>query len=55
MLDVIIILIFILVAAGIGCDSIDLLPYFVRDQVSNLNTLRWLMVGFPSIIGLSSG
>ncbi|XTZ11233.1 MAG: PIN/TRAM domain-containing protein, partial [cyanobacterium endosymbiont of Rhopalodia yunnanensis] len=49
------IVILILVAAGIGFDSINLLPCVVREQVSNLETFRWLIVGFISIIGLASG
>lgn len=33
-----------------------MLPYVVvREQVSNLETFRWLIVGFTSIIGLASG
>jgi hypothetical protein len=39
-LNLIVILIFILVAAGIGLNSIDLLPYVVRDQVPNLETVH---------------
>ncbi len=55
MLDAIIILIFILAAAGIGFDSVDLLPDSVRMQISNIEALRWLVAGFTSIIGLASG
>lgn len=55
MLDAIIIFIFILAAAGIGFDSIDLLPPEVKSQISNIEALRWLGAGFTSIIGLAMG
>ncbi len=55
MLDTIIILLFCLAIAGIGFDSVDLLPDTVRAQVSNLEALRWLAAGFTSIIGLALG
>lgn len=55
MLDAIIILIFILAAAGIGFDSVDLLPVPVQQQISNIDALRWLSAGFTSIIGLALG
>ncbi|MFM7575097.1 MAG: PIN/TRAM domain-containing protein [Snowella sp.] len=55
MLDTIIILLFVFAIAGIGFDSVDLLPDTVRAQVSNLEALRWLAAGFTSIIGLALG
>lgn len=55
MLDAIIIILFIIAAAGIGFGSVDLLPNVVLDQVSNPEALRWLIAGFTSIIGLAIG
>ena len=55
MLDTIIIILFIIAAAGIGFGSVDLLPRVVLDQVSNPEALRWLIAGFTSIIGLAIG
>ncbi|MGB5596587.1 MAG: PIN/TRAM domain-containing protein, partial [Crocosphaera sp.] len=55
MIDAIIILIFILAAAGVGFDSVDLLPLEVKEQISNIDALRWLGAGFTSILGLAIG
>jgi uncharacterized protein YacL len=55
MLDAIIIILFILAAAGVGFDSVDLLPLDVQKQISNIEALRWLTAGFTSIIGLAFG
>ena len=55
MLDAIIIILFTLAVAGIGFDSVDLLPNSVLEQVSNVEALRWLTAGFTSIIGLAIG
>ena len=55
MLDVIIILLFVLAIASVGFSGIDLLPIAVRDQISNIDALRWLGAGFASIIGLAVG
>lgn len=55
MLDAIIILLFVFAAAGVGYDSVDLLPEVVKSQISNMEALRWLAAGFLSIIGLSFG
>ncbi|MEA5532961.1 PIN/TRAM domain-containing protein [Crocosphaera sp. XPORK-15E] len=55
MIDAIIILIFILAAAGVGFDSVDLLPLGVQAQISNIDALRWLGAGFTSILGLALG
>jgi uncharacterized protein YacL len=55
MLDFVIILLFILAAAGIGFDSVELLPLPVQDQVTNLEALRWTTAGFAAIIGFAVG
>ncbi|HEY9739356.1 MAG TPA: PIN/TRAM domain-containing protein [Coleofasciculaceae cyanobacterium] len=55
MLDFVIILLFILAAAGIGFDSVELLPNTVQDQVTNLEALRWTTAGFGAIIGFGVG
>lgn len=55
MLDFVIILLFILAAAGIGFDSVELLPSTVQDQVTNLEALRWTTAGFGAIIGFGVG
>jgi len=55
MLDAIIILLFILAAAGIGFDSVELLPGGVRDQVTNLEALRLVTAGFAALIGGAFG
>jgi uncharacterized protein YacL len=55
MLDFVIILLFILAAAGIGFDSVELLPVTVQDQVTNLQALRWITAGFGAIIGFAIG
>ena len=55
MLDAIIILLFVLAIASVGFSGIDLLPIAVRDQISNIDALRWLGAGFASIIGLAVG
>ncbi|MGH2414884.1 MAG: PIN/TRAM domain-containing protein [Microcystaceae cyanobacterium] len=55
MLDAIIILLFILAAAGVGFDGIDLLPISVQEHISNIEAFRWLVAGFMAIIGLAIG
>jgi uncharacterized protein YacL len=55
MLDFVIILLFILAAAGIGFDSVELLPSNVQAQVTNLEALRWITAGFGAIIGFAVG
>ena len=55
MLDFVIILLFILAAAGIGFDSVELLPQPVQQQVSNLEALRFVTAGFAAIIGFAVG
>ena len=55
MLDAVIILLFIFAAAGIGFDSVELLPIGVLDQVTNVEALRWVTAGFAALIGLAVG
>jgi uncharacterized protein YacL len=55
LIKAIIILLFVFAIAGIGFDSVDLLPDTVRAQISNIEALRWLAAGFTSIIGLALG
>ncbi len=55
MLDAIIILLFVMAIGGVGYDSVDLLPPTVKEQISNMEALRWLAAGFMSIIGLAIG
>ncbi|NEP31945.1 MULTISPECIES: PIN/TRAM domain-containing protein [Moorena] len=55
MLDFVIILLFIIAAASIGFDSVELLPGHVQDQVSNLTALRSTTACFGAIIGLALG
>lgn len=55
MLDFIIILIFIIAAAGIGFGSVELLPLDVQTQITNLEAVRWITASFAAIIGLAVG
>jgi uncharacterized protein YacL len=55
MLDFVIILLFILAAAGIGFDAVELLPPSVQAQVSNVEALRWVTAGFGALIGFAVG
>lgn len=55
MVDAIIILLFIVAAAGIGFDAIELLPSGVLAQVTNQEALRWVFAGFAAIIGGAAG
>ncbi|AFZ20990.1 PIN/TRAM domain-containing protein [Allocoleopsis franciscana] len=55
MLDFVIILLFILAAAGIGFDAVELLPHSAQAQVSNVEALRWVTAGFGAIIGFAVG
>jgi uncharacterized protein YacL len=55
MLDFVIILLFIVAAAGIGFDGVELLPQSVQQQASNLEALRWVTAGFAAIIGFAVG
>ncbi|ACK72824.1 PilT protein domain protein [Gloeothece citriformis PCC 7424] len=55
MFDAIIILLFVIAAASAGFSSVDLLPLGVKEQISNMDALRWLTAGFTSILGLAIG
>ncbi|HEY9633925.1 MAG TPA: PIN/TRAM domain-containing protein [Coleofasciculaceae cyanobacterium] len=55
MLDFVIILLFILAAAGVGFDSVELLPQNAQEQVTNLEALRWVTAGFGAMIGFGVG
>jgi uncharacterized protein YacL len=55
MLDFVIILLFILAAAGVGFDSVELLPKSVQEQASNLEALRWVTATFAAIVGFAVG
>jgi uncharacterized protein YacL len=55
MLDAIIILSFILAAAGIGFYSTDLLPTEALSRVTNLDALRFIVAVFAAIIGGAFG
>lgn len=55
MFDAIIILLFVIAAASAGFSSVDLLPLPVKEQISNMEALRWLTAGFTSILGLAMG
>lgn len=55
MLDAIIIILFILAAAGVGFDSVDLLPDPVLEQITNVEAVRWVTASFAAIIGLAIG
>jgi uncharacterized protein YacL len=55
MLDAIIILSFILAAAGIGFYSTDLLPTDTLSRVTNLDALRFIVAVFAAIIGGAFG
>lgn len=55
MIDVIIVILFVVAAAGLGFGSIDLLPDPVLETVTNLDALRWIMGSFTALIGLAIG
>lgn len=55
MLDFVIILLFIVAGAGVGFDSVELLPHSVQEQASNLEALRWITAGFAAMIGFAVG
>lgn len=55
MLDAIIILLFILAAASVAFDSIDLLPTSVLAQVTNEDGLRLVLAAFGAILGGAIG
>lgn len=55
MIDVIIIILFIIAAASVGYEGVDLLPAEVLDSVTNTEALRWVGAGFAAILGLAIG
>jgi len=55
MIDFLIILLLIIAGAGVGYDSVELLPNNVLLQVTNLEALRLVMAGFGGIIGGAIG
>ncbi len=55
MLDAIIIILFILAGAGIGFDSVKLLPDGMLHQVTNVEGLRWVVAGFAALFGGALG
>ncbi|MBZ8182717.1 PIN/TRAM domain-containing protein [Oscillatoria salina] len=55
MIDAVIIIIFIVAAAGIGYDAVELLPDDVLTQVSNVEAVRWISASFTAIVGLAIG
>jgi uncharacterized protein YacL len=55
MLDAIIILLFIVAAAGVGFHGIGLLPEGALSQVTNIEGLRWVTAGFGAIVGFAGG
>lgn len=55
MIDAIIIILFVIAFAGVGFDSVKLLPNDIQAQISNFQALRLLSAGFASIIGLALG
>jgi len=55
MFDAIILLVSILAAAGIGFDSVELLPQSVLTQVTNVEGLRWVTAGFGALVGAAIG
>jgi len=55
MLDVIIISIFIVAAAGVGYEAVTLLPSDVLVQVTNIEAVRLIVASFSGIIGLALG
>ena len=55
MVDVIIITIFVVAAAGIGFNSVDLLSPELQKQIADITSLRWLGAFCSSILGLIFG
>ncbi len=55
MVDAIIIIILILAAAGIGFDSVELLPSTALKQVTNVEALRWITAAFAALVGGAFG
>lgn len=55
MIDVIIVILFVFAAAGLGFGSVDLLPDSALASVTNLEALRWIIGSFAALIGLVVG
>lgn len=55
MIDGIIILLFVVAAAGIGYESVDLLPPEVQDTASDLGALHLVAASFAAIVGFAVG
>jgi len=55
MIDAIIVIFFIVAAAGIGFGSIDFFPASVVNSVTNIEALRWIFGSFTALIGLAMG
>jgi uncharacterized protein YacL len=55
MIDAIIIIVFILAGAGLGFDSVALLPERVLEPVTDVGGLRWVVAGFGALVGGASG
>ncbi len=55
MIDVIIVILFVFAAAGLGFGSVDLLPESALASVTNLEALRWIIGSFAALIGLVVG
>jgi uncharacterized protein YacL len=55
MLDAIFIIVFVLAGATVGFHSVELLPATSLHQVVNLDGLRWVTVGFGSLLGVALG
>ncbi|AFZ50539.1 PIN/TRAM domain-containing protein [Dactylococcopsis salina] len=55
MIDVIIVILFVTIAASLGFGSIDLLPDSALASVTNIEALRWIIGSFTAIIGLAVG
>ena len=55
MIDVIIVILFVVAAAGLGFGSVDLLPDSALASVTNLDALRWIIGSFAALIGLVVG
>jgi uncharacterized protein YacL len=55
MLDAIIVLLFILTVAGIGYNSVELLPPEMQAEVTNIQAFRWVTAGFGVLVGGAIG
>jgi uncharacterized protein YacL len=55
MLDAIIVILFILAVAGMGYNSIDILPPEMQSQVTNIPAFRWVTSAFGALVGVAIG